>query len=261
MPGRREEMPFFLEDGAFRSSDLGLRVVLSGIVTPQNRSKALRQQWTKIAERKRLSKLDSGGAAKSAIDEIRGKILIAEIERRAAAAASDAEKEELLSEADYIKRLTAMFGGRQTLALEALTWKALFSLESLHKYTVQRNQMEDELEMLMKMKAEPLPESEIESLKKNISGITEQISHSAAAIDYLTQSYLGNIRESQKFSQGAIDRQLDNLFQHQILEESLRSSLNSRLEIFRNHISRYGTHPDDIRPETIIQDIVSEITP
>ncbi len=174
MPGRREEMPYFLEEGEFRSSDLGLRVVLSGIVTPQNRSNALRQQWTQIAERKRLSKLESG-ATTSAIDEVRGKILIAEIERRAAAAANDAEKEELLSEADYIKRLTTMFGDRQTLSLEALIWKALFSLESLHKYTVQRNQMEDELEMLKKMRAEPLPESEIESLDKNISGLTEQI--------------------------------------------------------------------------------------
>jgi hypothetical protein len=260
MPGRREEMPYFLEDGAFRSNDLGLRVVLSGIVTPQNRSKALRQQWTQIAERDRLSKLDAG-AATSAIDEIRGKILIAEIERRAAAAANDAEKEELLSEADYIKRLTTTFGDRQTLSLDALIWKALFSLESLHKYTVQLNQMESELEMLKKMKAEPLPESEIESIKKNISGLAEQINHSDVAIDFLTQSYLGNIRESQKFSQDAIDRQLDSLFQHQILAESLRSSLNSRLEIFRNHISRYAANPDDIRPEAIIQDIISEIAP
>jgi hypothetical protein len=260
MPGRREEMPFFLEDGAFRSSDLGLRVVLSGIVTSQNRSKALRRQWTKIAERDRLSKLDSG-ATTSAIDEVRAKILIAEIERRAAAAGNDTEKEALLSEVDYIKRLSARSGDRQTLSLEALIWKALFAVESLHKYTVQRNQMEQELEMLKKMKAEPLPESEIESLKKNISALTEQISHSDVAIDYLTQSYLGNIREGQKFSQDAVYRQLDSLFQHQILEESLRSSLSSRLEIFRSHISRYATNPDDIRPETIIQDIISEVTP
>jgi hypothetical protein len=260
MPGRREEMPFFLEDSTFRSNDLGLRVVLSGIVTPQNRSQALRQQWTKLAERNRLSKLDSG-PAKSAIDEVRGKILIAEIERRAAAAVSDVEKEELLSEADYIKKLTVMFNGRQTLSLEALIWKALFSVESLHKYTVQRHQIERELEMLKKMKAEPLPESEIESLNKNITGLTEQIDHSDAAIDYLTQSYLANIRESQQFSQDAIDRQLDNLFQHQILEESLRSSLNSRLEIFRNHIIRYATNPEVIRPDTIIEEIISDITP
>ncbi len=260
MPGRREEMPFFLEDSTFRSNDLGLRVVLSGIVTPQNRSQALRQQWTKISERNRLSKLGSG-TAKSPIDEVRGKILIAEIERRAAAAVSDVEKEALLSEADYIKTLTAMFNGRQTLSLEALIWKALFSVESLHKYTVQRHQIERELEMLKKMKAEPLPESEIESLNKNITGLTEQIEHSDAAIDYLIQSYLANIRESQQFSQDAIDRQLDNLFQHQILEESLRSSLNSRLEIFRNHVMRYATNPDVIRPDTIIEEIISEITP
>ncbi len=260
MPGRREEMPFFLEDSTFRSNDLGLRVVLSGIVTPQNRSQALRQQWTKISERNRLSKLGSG-TAKSPIDEVRGKILIAEIERRAAAAVSDVEKEALLSEADYIKTLTAMFNGRQTLSLEALIWKALFSVESLHKYTVQRHQIERELEMLKKMKAEPLPESEIESLNKNITGLKEQIEHSDAAIDYLIQSYLANIRESQQFSQDAIDRQLDNLFQHQILEESLRSSLNSRLEIFRNHVMRYATNPDVIRPDTIIEEIISEITP
>jgi hypothetical protein len=260
MPGRREEMPFFLEESAFRSSDLGLRVVLSGIVTPQNRSRALRQQWTKIAERRRLTKLGAGPAA-SAIDEVRGKILIAEIERRAAAATNDAERETLLSEADYIKRLTGVFEGRQKLSLEALIWKTLFSVESLHKYTVQRSQMKDELERLKKMKSEPLPESEIESLNKNISGLVEQISHSDAAIDYLTQSYLGDIRESQKFSQDAVDRQLESLFQHQILEESLRSSLNSRLELFRNHISRYAAQPDDMQPEAIIQDIISEITP
>jgi len=260
MPGRREEMPYFLDQDEFRSSDMGLRIVLSGIVTPQNRSKALRQQWTKVAERDRLAKLDSGKTT-SAIDGVRGKILIAEIERRAAAATNITEKEELLAEANYIKRLTAMFGNRQTLSLEALIWQALFSVESLHKYTVQRNQMEDERERLQKMIAEPLPESEIELLTKNISGLIEQIRHSDAAIDYLTQSYLKNIQESQKFSQDNIDRQLDDLFQHQILEENLRSSLNSRLEIFRNHVSRYATHPDDIRPETIIQDIISKITP
>ena len=130
-----------------------------------------------------------------------------------------------------------------------------------HKYTVQRSQMKDELEMLKKMKSEPLPESEIELLTKNISELVEKISHSDAAIDYLTQSYLGDIRESQKFSQDAVDRQLESLFQHQILEESLRSSLNSRLELFRNHISRYAAQPDDMQPEAIIQDIISEITP
>ena len=53
IPGRREEMPFFLKDSAFRSSDLGFRVVISGIVTPQNRINTLRQQWVEAYGRKR----------------------------------------------------------------------------------------------------------------------------------------------------------------------------------------------------------------
>ncbi len=124
-----------------------------------------------------MSNLDHG-APKSAVDEVRGKILIAEIERRAAEASNETEKEKLLSEADYIKRLTAMLADQKTDSIEALIWEALFSIESLHKYALQRNQMENELEMLKKMKSEPLPESEIESLNKNISGLKEQINHS-----------------------------------------------------------------------------------
>lgn len=260
MPGRREEMPYFLDEGEFRSNDLGLRVVLSGIVTPQNRSNALRKQWTKILDRKRLAKVDRG-TQKSPVDEVRGKILVAEIERRAAETEDDAEKEMLLSEADYIKRLTSLVGGQQSDSIETSIWKALFTIESLHKYLLQRNQLENELEMLKKMKAEPLPESEIESLNKNIAGITAQISHGYTAIEYLAQSYLANIRDSQKFSFDAIDRLLDSTFQNQILEESLRSSLNSRLELFREHLSDYASNPESIQPEKIIQDIISEIAP
>ena len=51
MPGRREEVPFFLQDGAFRSSDLGFRVILSGIVTPADREEALAKEWAVKTER------------------------------------------------------------------------------------------------------------------------------------------------------------------------------------------------------------------
>ena len=34
MPGRREEMPYYLDSGAFQSNDMGFRVVLAGIITP-----------------------------------------------------------------------------------------------------------------------------------------------------------------------------------------------------------------------------------
>jgi hypothetical protein len=65
IPGRREEMPFFIKDSAFRSSDLGFRVVLSGIVTPQNRINTLRQQWVDAYGRNRPARIASQPATPS----------------------------------------------------------------------------------------------------------------------------------------------------------------------------------------------------
>ncbi len=260
MPGRREEMPFFLDEGEFRSNDLGLRVVLSGIVTPQNRIRDLREQWARISERNRRAELKPP-SRESAVDEVRGKILIAEFERRAAEAGSEVEREKFLSAADYLKTITAKLGESGGGSIETLIWKVLFSIESLHKYVVLRGKLESELEMLKKMRLEPLPESEIESVNKNILEMKEQISQSDTAIDYLAQSYMADIRDGQKYSQAVIDRHLDHTFQSQIIDESLRSSLTSRMELFREHLAEYTSDPDSLKPEKIIHDIVSDIAP
>ncbi len=55
MPGRREELPFFLEEGAFRSTDLGFRVALSAIVTPENRKEGLNREWASIGRQSHQS--------------------------------------------------------------------------------------------------------------------------------------------------------------------------------------------------------------
>jgi len=258
MPGRREEMPFFLDDGAFRSNDLGLRIVLSGIVTPQNRSKILRQQWTKISKENRLSEPENK-ASMPAIELDQGSRLISEIERLAAAANIDAEKQKLLSIADYIKNITSVLADQEADSIAALIWKALFAEESLLEYTVQCDQLQHELEMLQKLKTEPIPETDIESLNSNISKLTEQIGHCDAAINYLVQSYISSIRHSQKFSEDAVDRQLNLITRHQNLDEALRSSLNVRLEVFRDHISLFNNKPEEIQPQIIIRDIVSRL--
>ena len=79
MPGRREEMPFFLKDGAFRSNELGFRVILSGIVTPRNRSKALKKVWVKNSKKHR-----SYQASESTLQLNQSSHILAEIERLAA---------------------------------------------------------------------------------------------------------------------------------------------------------------------------------
>jgi formylglycine-generating enzyme required for sulfatase activity len=256
MPGRREEMPYFLENEAFRSNDLGFRVVLSGIVSPQNRIQALRQNWAEISRWNQLSK-PSSEPSKSRLDLDRSESFVRKIEGLSAAAGDEAEKQEFQAIADYIKNIHPILAEKEADAINAVIWEALFAAESLVNYTGQREQSQHELEILKNLKTQPIPETDIESLNRNIFKLMQHIDHCNTVIDYFLQSYIDSIRNSQKFSKEAIYRQINLILQNKNLEEILQSSMNGRLEVLRDHVSLYSENPESIQQETIIKDIVS----
>ena len=256
MPGRREEMPFFLEDGAFRSKELGFRVVLSGIVTPQNRSKKLRLAWKGISGQNRLLR-SPAEPSQSILNLDQNKNVIAEIERLAAATDDASEKQKFLSISEYLKHFNHVFTKKEAEEIDALIWEALFLSESIIKYSTQRRLVQQELEMLENLKPQSLPETEIESIDRNISTLTDKIRNIDAVIDYLVQSYIGGIQKSQKFSDDAIERQLNLIILNRKLEQNLRASLNGKLSVFRNHISLFKKMPESVQKTNIVEDIVS----
>ena len=258
MPGRREEMPFFLENGAFLSNDLGFRVVLSAIVTPQNRSNMLKQDWAQISEQNRLSK-HSPIPSKGVIDPDQSKNFVEELERLAVSATNSAEQQKFRSIANFIKHFDLIFTEKEINAIDALIWEALFVEESVVKYTSGCTQLQLELEILRNLKTQTIPEAEVESLNKNISKLTEQVSDCDATIDSLVQSYINIIKDSQQFSAGAINRQLNRIITDQNLEENLQFSLNAKLKIFRDHILLYRVTPESIQQTKIVNDILSAI--
>jgi len=256
MPGRREEMPFFLEDGAFRSKELGFRVVLSGIVTPQNRSKKLRLAWKGISGQNRLLR-SPAEPSQSILNLDQNKNVIAEIERLAAVTDDASEKQKFLSISEYLKHFNHVFTKKEAEEIDALIWEALFLSESIIKYSTQRRLVQQDLEMLENLKPQSLPETEIESIDRNISTLTDKIRNIDAVIDYLVQSYIGGIQKSQKFSNDAIERQLNLIILNRKLEPNLRASLNGKLSVFRNHISLFKKMPESVQKTNIVEDIVS----
>ena len=256
MPGRREEMPFFLEDGAFRSKELGFRVVLSGIVTPQNRSKKLRLAWKGISGQNRLLR-SPAEPSQSILNLDQNKNVIAEIERLAAVTDDASEKQKFLSISEYLKHFNHVFTKKEAEEIDALIWEALFLSESIIKYSTQRRLVQQDLEMLENLKPQSLPETEIESIDRNISTLTDKIRNIDAVIDYLVQSYIGGIQKSQKFSDDAIERQLNHITMNRKLEQNLRTSLNGKLSVFRNHISLFKKMPESVQKTNIVEDIVS----
>jgi hypothetical protein len=256
MPGRREEMPFFLENEEFLSNDLGFRVVLSAIVTPQNRSRMLKQNWAKISKQNRLSNhlaISPG----SEVDPNQSKEFVGKLERLAVSATTSAEQQQFRSIANFIKQFDLIFSKKEIKAIDALIWEALFAEESIAKYTSRCPLMRQELETLEDLKTQPLPETEVESLNRNISKLAEQIIDCDAAIDYLVQSYINIIKDSQQFPTDAIDRQLNQIITVPNLGENLRSSLNAKLQVFRDHVLLYSASPESIRHTIIVKDILT----
>jgi hypothetical protein len=249
MPGRREEMPYFLKDGAFRSTDLGMRVVLAGIVNPHDRNPTLRQQWLDVSRPERRPddtlKLDPS------------RDIITEIERLIANTKDEVEQNNLFLIKDFIGKKNAEIAKQKAGAIEAIIWKALFAAESIHKFALQCKQLKNELEDLKTLETQTLPVSEMESLNANLVKLREQIRSCNAVVDYFVHSYLDSIAESHDFPEVAIERQFNILFQSPLLAEKYKLKLANQLGVIKKHIALYYNQPDQINFAIIKEDIVS----
>jgi hypothetical protein len=249
MPGRREEMPYFLKEGVFRSSDLGFRVVLSGIVNPQKRNTALRQEWQEYAGSERRPG--------SAIEIDPGRDLVSEVERLIAVAKDDVERKNLFLIKERLDQAKAEIAGQKAEAFEAVIWKALFAAESIHKYAVQCKQLQSDLAELKTLETQALPEKEVESLHANLADLMVQMRSCNSIVDYFAHAYLDSIVKSHEYPADAVERQFDLIFQSPHLGEKYRSKLENQLAVIKKHITLYKKHPDDINFEIIKEDIAS----
>ena len=250
MPGRREEMPFFLKEGVFRSTDLGFRVVLSGIVNPHNRNSELRQQWVEVAK--------SSRTPDAAMELDPGRDMVAEIERLIASTKDKVGQKNLFIIKDYIQTSKAENTQQKARTFEAVVWKALFAAESIQKFALQCRQLKKELEELKPLETQALPESEMESLTANLASLREQIRSCNAVVDYFVHTYLESIAKSHVFSEDVIQDQFKDLFRSPHLAEKYKNKLENQLAVLRKHIALYYNHPDEINFAIIKEDIVSD---
>jgi hypothetical protein len=249
MPGRREEMPFFLKDGAFRSTDLGFRIVLSGIVTPDNRNDALEQQWAAVGKSESFSTKPD-----KVIDK--KKDLISEIERLTSASNSSAERMNLHYLKKVIEQKNRMLTEQRAETAKAVIWSALFSAESILNYDIQRKRMRFNLDELKKMKKETLPESVLESVDGDMAKALGTINILDAAIDYYVQAYISRVKDSQKYPTAVFEDQMVLITKEVSREADLSYRLKTRLDIFKRHVDFIKKKKKNISKEAVLEDLV-----
>jgi len=260
MPGRREEQPFYLGDGAFRSADIGFRVVLSGILTSQDRWENFDRQWS-AQGLQQLSSQAMGEASGSGIEMDHNNDPVTEIDRLMSAAGDEAEKKKLLFLRKVFKHAKVLLRQQETEAIKGIIRSAVLTAESLQDYATRRKVVINGNISLEKMKAETVSAPVIEALERGIARAKESLRTLDAAMDHFTKFYLDRVRDSQTYPEELFERQLDFLSQELSIDEDFVRSLRNRLDIFRRHVSLYRHQAGDISPEIIQNDILTNSPP
>ena len=228
MPGRREEIPFFLDDGAYRSTDLGFRVVLSAIVTPRNRFDLLDREWRVNPRRADVPEMapDDQTASGPAVAESP----LAEPSAPAATAAL------------------------------ATIHSALFTAESMISNARRRQVMIFELERLQGLTRKSLPESVLVSIQDDVDQAAEAVQQVDATIRRFGDFYLQRLSQAVSIPQAQMDGHMLRIEQELSIEEGFNESLKSRLELFllfKDHLDRMRTAPESVTLASVLEEITS----
>jgi formylglycine-generating enzyme required for sulfatase activity len=255
MPGRREEQPLFLGDGAFRSSDVGFRVALSGILTPQDRKERLDQEWANLGVQQNSGQAPAKfSAPKIEIDQ--SKDPIAEIERFVAMSADETEKKNLLFLRDVLKQKSILLKEQEAETVKGIIHSALFTAESLQKYAIRRKIAFNELNKLEKIKDETDSQSIPDSLESGIAKAKETIRLLDSAMDHFVKLYLNRIRETQRYPEELFASQINFVSQELGLEKVFSRSLKNRLDLFRSHVALYKRKAGNVSQQEIQSDLI-----
>jgi hypothetical protein len=222
MPGRREEIPFFLDNGAYRATDLGFRVVLSAIVTSRNRFDMLDQEWR-------------AKAPKMAQDE-------------------EAKPDSAVASAPMVNPSTPA----EATALSTIQ-SALFTAESMISYARRRQVMIFELERLQLLTRKSLPEPVLVSLHEDVDRTMEAVEQVDAAISRFGDLYLMRLSQGVTIPEAQMNEQMLNMEQELSLEEGFNESQRSRLELFvlfKNHLDRMRSDPRKVNRALVLGDII-----
>ena len=253
MPGRREEMPYFIKDSTFRSIDLGFRVVLSGIVNPHNRNSSLKKQWPAFVKENRKPR-STTESSMPVIELDPNQDMMVEIERLINFTTDREMKQNLKLIKNYINEKTSPDDGESN-ALKSVIWQALFMAQSLRTMVPRCRELQSNLEELKKQKTYALPELEMASLDRKVANLKEQIQTCKEAVDYFAASYLSSIQQSLEYPEDIMRRQFDLITQAPHVEEKMRSNLGNQLTVFQKHVELYRENPDKINDESLIQAI------
>ncbi len=249
LPGRREESAFFVDQGPGSASDMGVRLVLSGINTPAgNRPGALEKEWKQAGEGSNLL-LDQG------------KNPLEELDRLISKSNNPQEKENLSRLRSVLKDNNIALERQNAAAAEGLIRSSLFMVETVRNYGVRHKSFVNmiassaqERAAAQKMSAQTRAaiDSTIKELQQNRQGMERSLD---AAVSF----YRSKVEESLHYPAPLFTSKLKLIGAELKGDDVLTRNMLKAHDIYARHVDmlRQGKRAQLTR-EFLIKDILPE---
>ena len=226
LPGRREEMPFFLTDGPAHARDLGLRPVISGINTPGGgRPQELTAEWNKAGEK--LAPLaQDGQTARNPLDEL---------DRLLAAAPDEASRKNLQDLRNTIKENNIMLERQKQLEAQSLLRTGVYMIETIRNYSSRRNSLKTQIESMEREKASAKGAA-LEKLKQILDTANRGLVMLDTSIEKSLTFYRSKVEESALLAPEVLAAADASLAKDFSGNDPFNENMHRNLELYRHHV-------------------------
>ncbi|MCB2187648.1 MAG: formylglycine-generating enzyme family protein [Deltaproteobacteria bacterium] len=253
LPGRREEMPFFLGQGPYRAADLGFRLVIAGILTPQDRDQELRSAWSKLGETG-----GDGGAEPGVLAREMDPTLdpLAQIDRLLKSSANPAEKKNLQYLRDVIKAKQSVIAEQRAESARGAIRTALFTAESVASYAVRRKWTELELQgFRQKCQADQNPATR-QAAAQEMARVQEALERLANTINASLNFYMDRVKDSANYDPQEFQAQMMRISDELRGQDKVTRSFREHWEMLAKHIIQYRFNPASFTRAAVKQDLL-----
>ena len=226
LPGRREEVPFFLTDGPAHARDLGFRPVISGINTPGGpRPQELTAEWSKAGEK--LAPLaQDGQTARNPLDEL---------DRLLAAAPDDASRKNLQDLRNTIKDNNIMLERQKQLEAQSLLRTGVYMIETIRNYSSRRNSLKTQIESMGREKASAKG-ADLEKLKQILDTANRGLVMLDTSLEKSLTFYRSKVEDGALLAPEVLSAAYDSLVKDFNGNDPFNQNMHKNLELYRLHI-------------------------
>lgn len=223
MPGRREETPFFMQDGPAHARDLGFRPVISGINTPGgDRPETLVAEWNRAGE---------SASPLPEQDQQAGRNPLEELDRLLASAPNEGVRKNLLALRTTIKENNIMQERQKQLEAQSLQRTGLYIIETIRNYASRQQSLDSQL-VLMKQDVKRAKGEMKQRLQKLITQSTEARKQYGTAIERTLSFYLGKLEEAGRLDAALFADSMEQLGKDFPGSDIFNDNMRRNMEIF-----------------------------